>query len=698
MGRIRSKARLSNDADADALAYRGMAALQHAISKLNLEAYQRAEALFVQALERDPQNVLARLGLGSYHANVAVQRLVADTDSHLQKAHEMVTEVINRVPTISGAHHQLGIILQTKGKLQEAIEAFERALEINPSNAGAYAHIGFALARMARATEGLEHIRYAMRLSPKDPAFAIWLEFAGSAQLELGQYREASDDFRRSIALTPDYPRPWAGLVAAQALAGEIDAARLSVDRLGKLAPNLTARQLFQRFGRLNSHSPRLQQGLWRVLAEAAGSPTIDKSWQSPPLPSKAANDPMARNRGLVAIAVLPFRSYDENSDGTGLVADMVTEELTYLLSRAAVFRVISHQTATSYRAQSLDAATIGTELGVHYLVEGNVSTRGNVLRAHVALVDTKTRLQIWSNRFERTGADRHVMLKEMVTGLARELQVSVETIESDRTSKDPDVHELIFKGFAAIQAARFAGVEALRPAETYFLKALERDPNAVRAQVGLGAYHAHMAVQLFAPDPAPHLAKAEAILQQVIDRHPDRSDTHQPMGLVHVARRQMKKAMQSFERAIERNPSDAPSHAQLGRALVSLGHPQAGLEHIHYAMQLSPRDPVLGYWLAFAGYAALELGRHDEAINYLGRAHATNPSQPRTALTYIAALAMGGRMSEARLKLEQLQNTHPHLSHERLLRMYDDEGGRIQTTEGVRRVLAVRPDSDAQK
>ena len=131
---------------------------------------------------------------------------------------------------------------------------------------------------MARATEGLEHIRYAMRLSPKDPAFAIWLEFAGSAQLELGQYREASDDFRRSIALTPDYPRPWAGLVAAQALAGEIDAARLSVDRLGKLAPNLTARQLFQRFGRLNSHSPWLQQGLWRVLAEAAGSPTIDKS------------------------------------------------------------------------------------------------------------------------------------------------------------------------------------------------------------------------------------------------------------------------------------------------------------------------------------------------------------------------------------------------------------------------------------
>ena len=119
-------------------------------------------------------------------------------------------------------------------------------------------------------------------------------------------------------------------------------------------------------------------------------------------------------------------------------------------------------------------------------------------------------------------------------------------------------------------------------------------------------------------------------------------------MGLVHVARGHMDKALQSFERAVELNPSNAPSHAQIGRALVSLGQPQAGLEHVRYAMQLSPRDPILGYWLAFAGYALLELSRYDEAIDYLARAHATNPTQPRTALTYIAALAMAGRVSEA--------------------------------------------------
>lgn len=681
-------ARLSNDPDADALAYSGMAALQVAISKLTLEAYDQALALFAEALKRDPQNVVARLGIGSYHVNIAVQRLVPDFNGHLDQALETITAVIRENPNISSAHHRLGVVLQTTGKLKEAIESFERALELNPSSAGSHAHIGFALARMGRASEGIEHIRYAMRLSPKDPALAIWLEFAGAAELELDHYQEAIKNFRRSIAIAPTYPRPWAGLVAAQALAGDMESSRQAVSQLRKSAPNLTAQQLYRRFARLSSESPRLREGLRLALATDAATPK--KTWQSPASPSKAADRSIARDRGLVAIAVLPFRFYSEGGNDNSLIPDMVTSDLTYLLSRVPVFRVISHQTATSYRDQNIDVAAIGAELGVDYLVEGNVSARGNILRMNVALVDAKTRLQIWSGRFERSGDDRLAMQTEIVTGLARELQVSVTAFENGRTSNDPDVHELIFRGFAAIQETRLYGAEALRPAEIYFQKAIERDPGAIRAQIGLGAFHAHMAVQLFAPNPAPHLEKAEAILQEMINRYPDASESYQPMGLVHVARGHMDKAAQTFERAIELNPSDARSHAQIGRALVSLGRPQAGLEHILYAIQLSPRDPVLGYWLAFAGYAYLELGRYDEAVDHLARAHATNPTQPRTALTLVAALAMAGRMNEAQLKLEQLQQAHPHLTRDKIAKMYGGQDGRLQTREGIRRALAV--------
>lgn len=424
--------------------------------------------------------------------------------------------------------------------------------------------------------------------------------------------------------------------------------------------------------------------------------PRTDGPWQSPRLSSQRADDSVAPGRGLVAIAVLPFTSHSDAA-GDRDVADMVTDDLTYMLSRAPAFRVISRQTMMSYLGQTVDAEKVGLELGVHYLLEGDASTRGNVLRVTVALVDTRTRLQIWSGSFERAGEDRHALQTEIVNGLGRELQFSVSAVEGARVSSHPDVNALIFRGYAAIQDSRRHGVEGLRPAETYFLQALQRDPAALRATIGLGVFHTHMAVQLFAPDPAPHLAKAESILQPIIERYPGLSEPHATMGLVHVARGEMKKAIAAFERALVLNPSNAPSHAQIGRALVRIGRPAEGRDHIRYAMKLSPRDPVIGYWYAFAGYAELELGNYDKAIEYVGRSHLLNPTQPRTLLTLIAANALVGNLTVARQQLARLQQNHPHLTHERLQKMY---GRREQTTrlvEGIFRALVAAPNNTFQ-
>jgi len=65
------KLRLSTDFDADALAYRGWATL----TEVSLPGYQQALALFHQALERDPQNLSAQIGIGAYHARMGVQVL-----------------------------------------------------------------------------------------------------------------------------------------------------------------------------------------------------------------------------------------------------------------------------------------------------------------------------------------------------------------------------------------------------------------------------------------------------------------------------------------------------------------------------------------------------------------------------------------------------------------------------------------------
>src|SRR5262249_44009275 len=76
---------------------------------------------------------------------------------------------------------------------------------------------------------------------------------------------------------------------------------------------------------------------------------------------------------GLVPIVVLPFTA-DDGADGPNQrAADALTDDLINTLSRFAVTRVISRQTAFTYKGHSIDVADVGAELRVRYAVEGSL-------------------------------------------------------------------------------------------------------------------------------------------------------------------------------------------------------------------------------------------------------------------------------------------------------------------------------------
>ena len=298
-------------------------------TRTDIDAYRKAEAHFRQALERDPQNMSAFIGLGTFHTNVAVQRLVPDSDAHFEKAREILTQAAEREPRNPNALYQLGILLQGTRQVREALRLFEKVTELNPSNAGAHAHTGHALARLGEPEKGIEHIRYAMRLGPRDAAHAIWNEFIGNAELELSRYQAAVESFERSAALAPRYPRAWAGAAAAYALAGDIVTARAQIEKLKAVAVGVPADELLKRFGR--NQQSRLHAGLRFALA-----PPPD-AWQSPRLPSerRADGDATRLPQGVIPIAIAPFVAADGDEAGQ-LLADIIAEDLGNTLSRAA--------------------------------------------------------------------------------------------------------------------------------------------------------------------------------------------------------------------------------------------------------------------------------------------------------------------------------------------------------------------------
>ncbi|SDM85137.1 BTAD domain-containing putative transcriptional regulator [Afipia sp. GAS231] len=385
--------------------------------------------------------------------------------------------------------------------------------------------------------------------------------------------------------------------------------------------------------------------------------------WRSPAVAHEAQLP-----KGITPIVVLPFASLGGNDEPGQLIADMLTDDLTNTLSRIPSFRVISRQTAHSYQNQAIDVAKLGTELQVRYVLEGSVRLQDDNLRVNVELINPVTRLSVWSGRVERRGADRQGVRDEIVSRLARELQFEVLPIESQRLSNDFDADALAYRGWAALSQVN---LEGYKQALALFNKALERDPNTLSAQVGIGAYHARMGAQVLDTDPAGHRNKAEAILRQVLVRDPESSQAHFYLALALNRLPTLPEALQHLERAIRIDPSDASAHAQIGNGLIRSGKVSEGLEHVRYAMLLSPRDPIMPVWLEFAGNAELELGDYREAIALFDRSIAINPGYPRSWAGLVAAYALANEPAEARRFAAQLKTFAPNLENDDMPRQF---------------------------
>src|SRR6202022_4000506 len=144
------------------------------------------------------------------------------------------------------------------------------------------------------------------------------------------------------------------------------------------------------------------------------------------------------------------------------------------------------------------------------------------------------------------------------------------------------------------------------------------------------------------------HLAKAVQLLQEVVRRQPTSAGAYHYLGLDQKNLGDLQYALESFERSIELSPSNVGGNAHIGHVLVRLGRHAEGLEHVRYAMRLSPRDPNLAYWLDFAGQAELELGHDQGAIDHFRRSAALNPAYQRSWAGLAATHALMGHLDEA--------------------------------------------------
>jgi tetratricopeptide (TPR) repeat protein len=191
------------------------------------EANAKARRLYEQAVELDPKNVDALLGLAwTYTAEIYEDWNTADRS----EAHERINDALTKALAVNpGSAYAYQIKSEAyayddrrdwRGELGPAIEAAEAALALNPNRAITLAWLGRLYSKVGHPERTGALVEQAMRLSPHDDHLPNWLHILGMSQLQMGHNQDAIATFRKSLLMAPRKVISWAGLTGALYAAG----------------------------------------------------------------------------------------------------------------------------------------------------------------------------------------------------------------------------------------------------------------------------------------------------------------------------------------------------------------------------------------------------------------------------------------------------------------------------------------------
>jgi TolB-like protein len=374
------------------------------------------------------------------------------------------------------------------------------------------------------------------------------------------------------------------------------------------------------------------------------------------------------------SLVVLPFVSLSGDPAHSHL-ADVISEGLTSFLSRIRDAFVIARSTALTYKGKAVDARQVGRELGVRYVLEGSEQRSGDRIRVSAQLIDVETGAHLWADRFDVDYVDRLQAQDEVVTRLARALQIELTALESARIPPDASESRGAEDLAIAGEAIYLRYGPSRRESELGYQlceRALAIDPNNVRALGILAEQTTVRVTGMQSINRDADVRRSEELVARALAADPNSYHAHHAKARLLVALKRAEEALIEAERSLRLNPGYIPSYLVLCQANLMLGLPRNAIEHARKVKRFSPPDPYLYVFHTQEGLAHLMLGEDDLAVACLRQAVANNPEFPAASAYLVAALALTGNAKESR---------------DQLARYLSLPDSRLKTVEGWRRL-----------
>jgi adenylate cyclase len=215
------------------------------------ESDQQARALFDRALQIDPNDADALAGSAITYNSDYFWGLGEPGTDYEAKVLGQANRAITLDPDNVRAYLVKASYLGMSRRFDEALGVTDVGLAVNPNFLPLYvprAHVENSLGRHEQAKADAER---AMRLSPRDPFLGVFHVDVGDAEISLGRFDAAINEYRKALDVGQRGFFVYTNLSAAYAHAGKMDEAKAALAEARRLNPAITVKWM-------KEHTPNL--------------------------------------------------------------------------------------------------------------------------------------------------------------------------------------------------------------------------------------------------------------------------------------------------------------------------------------------------------------------------------------------------------------------------------------------------------
>jgi TolB-like protein/Tfp pilus assembly protein PilF len=353
------------------------------------------------------------------------------------------------------------------------------------------------------------------------------------------------------------------------------------------------------------------------------------------------------------SIAVLPFENLSADQENA-FFADGIQDEILTDLAKIADLKVISRTSVMQYKTGAKrNLREIAKALGVAHVVEGRVQRSGNRVRVSAQLIDARTDMHLWAERYDRDLANVFAMQSEIAKTIADQLQARISPSEKAAIEKAPtadlaafDLYERAKALWADISDPVHAR-ENLPQAAQLLDEAVARDPHFLLGWCLLSRVHGALYWNGFDHTPA-RLELANSAVQTALRLQPDAGEAHLALAnYYYFGFRDYERARNELAIARRTLPNNAEIFLYTGFIDRRQGRWLESSRNLERALELDPRN--LFTLQQLASYTYRPQRRYADAARIYDRALTIAPGDPLT------------RLSRARIALDWRADIKPY-------------------------------------